>query len=583
MNLSARCRDYVCFPAVLIAMAGYGVGLAQELALSAPRSAYWRGETIPLSVAASGAVAKGDLRVSLDQMPGLTVPFDGKSAKVAVPTADVRVGTYELRAAVGGVAATMSVTVARRPASDRLEIWLWGTGGGDYAYYYDHGFTIAGGPNWTYWKDADRAAHIQQLDSKLVRGVYATIGPCGGIQRRDLKGVNAEADDVAYKGAGRRGEEILNPFAPEVERVRRESNQKLMEAIGDHPSVKMAFYNTELVDNLWLDNLNRGGIELTQRKLGFTRDQRGQPKFVSPGVIADDDRGYLFLKHVYKEGNGLSYANRKTAEDIKRYRPDVWTVTDPYRQVTFLDMFPGLDAVETWTYTNNDPKLMLYIETLRALTRGTKQMPLQMVTLLNYPGMLAPKSATAELSAQRVLDKPDHAGWMLMGPDRCKEVSWIILSRAPKIIGYYYSSACNPQKYNRPEDQFYVPHATSDAIQELSDRVFRPYGQMITRLDVAKRRIAVLSSHAARLYGKSPRTIGYPNEQIYAFYSVMAMAHLNGDVLLDEHVEKGALKDYDVLALPKCDVVTKTMHDEMVKFAQRGGIIFSDQHLGPDI
>ena len=54
--------------------------------------------------------------------------------------------------------------------------------------------------------------------------------------------------------------------------------------------MKVAFYNTELVDDLWLDNLNREGVERTGKRLGFTRDERGGPKFVAPGVIADDDR-----------------------------------------------------------------------------------------------------------------------------------------------------------------------------------------------------------------------------------------------------------------------------------------------------
>ena len=69
-----------------------------------------------------------------------------------------------------------------------------------------------------------------------------------------------------------------------------------MEALGDHPAIKVAFYNTEAVDDLWFDNLNREAGELSQKKLGFTREQLatqggtrwqlGKPTFVAPGVIA---------------------------------------------------------------------------------------------------------------------------------------------------------------------------------------------------------------------------------------------------------------------------------------------------------
>ena len=571
----------------LFALLPPAVSAAPGLTLELPRNAYFRGENIPLSVKVIEA-GEGTVDVFLGETRVASQRIQGEAVTIPVPTAQVRVGEYALQAVLraGGAEATAaaSVIIARRPPAARLEVWLWTYGGGACTSYFDHGFTIAGGPVGPRYKESDRASYIRDLDGKLARGAYSTLFPCGGISRSEMKDVDPTAEDVAFQGAARHGDGFFNPFSPEVERARRDGNRKFMEALGVHPAAKVAFFNTELVDNLWLDNLNKEGVQRTKEALGFTRDERGAPKFVAPGVLADDDRGYAFQKYVYTGGNALAYASQKTAEDVKAMRPDMWTLTDPFRQVTYLNMFPGVDTVGTWTYTNNDPKLMLYYETMRALTRGTKQFPLQVVTLLNYPGALAPRSVTGSSNTgQWFGENPAHAGWMLMGPDRCKEVSWIILSRAPRVIGYYFSSACDPDKYNVPEVQFRVPHATSDAIQELSERVYKPYGQMITRLNVAKRRIAVLSSAASRLYGKSPRTIGYPNEQTYALYSVLAMAHLDGDVLFDEHVEQGALKEYDVLVLPFCDVVTKRMYDEILAFTKRGGIVGSDQHLGPDI
>jgi hypothetical protein len=560
---------------------------AQGITLELGRHAYCRGESIPLIVRATETAPAGNLDVFLDSIHMAAGQLQGQATKIAVPTVHVKVGQYVLKAvirrAAGELSATATVTVARRPEPDRLEIWLW-SAGGDGRYYFDHGFTIAGGFDGVYWRDSYQANAMRILDADLARGVYATIVPCGGIARRDSPGAVPQGDDTSYRGAGRNEERYYNPFSPQVERLRSQRNASFLEAMGDHPAVKVAFFNTERVDDLWLDNLNREGVELTRRKLGFTRDERGTAKFVMPGVIADDDRGYRFQKYVYQEGNGLSYANRKAAEDVKRRRPDMWTLNDPYRQVALLDMFPGLDLVGTWTYTMHDPKLMLYVETMRAVTRGTGQIPLQTITLLNYPGMLAPSALSG--SSPLPLAKGKQAaesGWMLMGPDACKEASWIILSRAPKILGYYYSSVCDPVKYNRREDQFRVPQATSEAIRELSERVYKPYGPMITRLAVARRPVAVLSSQAARRYGKSPQTNGYPNDQIYGFYAVLAMAHRDGDVLLDEQVQRGALKDYSVLVLPKCDVITKTMYDEILKFTRRGGKVIADPYLGPDV
>jgi hypothetical protein len=577
------------FGAMLCGLLGAGrcaPGLAAPgLSVELPRHAYWRGESIPVTVRNAGATA--DVEVFLDSMRVASSRIQGDAAPIMAPTAGVKAGQYTLKAVVRNAAGTAvavdKVTVARRPGGDRLEIWLW-SAGGDGSYYFDHGFTIAGGIHGVYWRDTSRVRALKTLDEDLARGVYATLVPCGGIVRSDFRGLSPQGDDTAYRGAGRNEERYYNPFAPGVEELRSRLNRSLFGALGDHPAVKVAFFNTERVDDLWLDNTNRAGVELTRRKLGFTRAECGPPKFVAAGVIADDDRGYRFQKYVYQEGNGLAYANRKTAEDVKRWRPDVWTLNDPYRQVALLDMFPGLDLIGTWTYTEHDPKLMLYIETMRAITRGTGQIPLQTITLLNYPGMLAPRSLTGSRTAASAGDKKaDDSGWMLMGPDACKETSWIILSRAPKINGYYYSSACDPVKFNRPEEQFRVPQATSGAIRELAERVYRPYGPMITRLGVAPRTVAVLSSQAAWLYRRSPRTNGYPNDQIYGFYAVLAMAHLDGDVLLDEQVERGALAGYKLLVLPKCDAVTKTMYDEILKFVRRGGLVVANQYLGPEI
>ena len=557
--------------------------IAQELRVDVPRNVYIRGESIPLTVTAP-PTATGEVTVTADGVTLASQAVVGEVTALTVPTDGLRVGKYDVQVSLmaGGAKLDTScpLIIARRPPPDRLEVWLWCYGGGahHFNHYYDHGFTIAGGANAVRWEDGDLEPTIASLDARLERGVYSSVIACGGIAQSEMKSVDPEADDVAYLGAGRHPERFLNPWHPVVEEARASINDRFFTALGDHPAVKVAFYNTEVVDDLYTDNLNQAGIELTRQRLGYTRDERDKDANVMPGVVADDARPYRYYEYVYQEGNGLAHANLQTAQDVKRHRPDVLTLTDPYRSAAYRDMFPGMDLVGTWTYTNNDPKLMLYIETMRAMTRGIDQDPLQVVTLLNYPGTLAPRSVTDALTAA----KPDYKGWMLMGPDRCKEVSWIILSRAPRILGYYFSSACSPERDTKPEDQFRVPHATSDAIKELSDRVYQPLGKLLTRLEVKPRKVAVLSSQVARTYGSS-RTIGYPNEQIYGLYPVLAMAHLDGDVLLDEQVAAGALADYELLFMPYCDMITKTMYDEIRAFQQRGGVVVADQYLGAEL
>ena len=225
-------------------------------------------------------------------------------------------------------------------------------------------------------------------------------------------------------------------------------------------------------------------------------------------------------------------------------------------------MYPGCDLISTWTYTNPDPKQMLYIETLRAACKPAGQEPLHVITLLNYPGRVVPESH----------DK----NWMMMGPGRLIETTWINLSRAPKVIGYYAFDS----KYNSP---LAFCSETMTALRRLSQEVFIPYGPLLRKLDVAPRRIALLSSDSSRLYSNSPQLLGYPNYQPYHFYTVMSMAHLNADVVFDESIERYGLDDYEVLVMPKCDVLTKSVYDEVLSFQKRGGLIIADQYLGPDI
>jgi hypothetical protein len=551
------------------------------LGIETPRRAFYRGEEILLNVRCtngSDAPVTGALSVTLGD--GLTdarevaVPAGGgTNAAFRLTTHVLKVGQYTLDIALtteAGLTAELQeqILLAKRPHPDRLMVWLWGGSGSQ--WYLDHGFTTWSRPSL---KDPARAADI--LDRGLAAGAECAVWMNGGL--REIDTTELSAPDAVNKGVYSWHEKPLaNPLHPEVARIQNDTNEATMLFLKDFPQMRTVFFNTEVVDAL-APNRNEAGIRMIRETLGFSdadidlvntitkygKWQWWPPEYVAPCVISDTDKSYLFRKYAYKQGNGLAAANQRVVDMVKRYRPDILTITDPYREAAMYDMFPGLDIVSTWTYTNPDPKMMLYIETLRAAVKPTGQITLHTVTLLNYPGALMP---TEE--------------WTLMGPGRLKVTTWINLSRAPRMLGYYYSSECNPANVDTPR----VPYGTTLALKELSDRVFKPYGPMLTNLDVAPRKIAVLSSDAARLYGTSPGLLGsYNNLQIYNFYSVMAMAHLQADVIFDETIERFGLDAYEVLVLPKCDVLTKSGYDAILRFQRRGGVVIADQYLGPEI
>lgn len=542
------------------------------LILSTPQSrhAFYRNETPVLMVQIENhgevGLPVGTLRLeaggvlSMEKSTGEVSPGATAGFSFDLPLLQLSAGSYTFTARYetpsANATAEAVITTVHRPNPDHLMVWLWGGGGSQ--WYLDHGFTTWTGPGWGSAYTGDEWGRA--LDQGLLAGADVGISPNGGLRDVDPKQIaDPDATNLAVRPHETGG--VANPFHPEVARIQDDANRKLMEFVQHFPQVKTAFFNTEIVDGLEV-NRNTAGKRLVEETFGADAVPAADPIWVAPGVIADTDPAYLQSKFKYQQGNGLSLANARTAEMVRRYRPDILTITDPYREAGYLNLFSGVGAASTWTYTNPDPKLMLYIETLRAACWGSEAIPLHTITLLNYPGQLAPTDE-----------------WMLTGPARTTVCTWINLSRAPKAIGYYYSSECNPES----GDSVKVPLATSEKIRELSDTVFKPYGPFLTQADIAPRRIAVLSSMAAAVHGKSPSLLGgYSNYQVYHFYTLLAMNHWNADVLLDETVERYGLDGYDVLVLPKCDVLTESVYKAVQAFQRRGGLVIADQYLGPE-
>ena len=155
-------------------------GAVNEVVLELPRHAFYRGENIPVTVRGLAAAKDASVAVFLDaRCLARGTLQDGRALRGAHGRCQGRAirARATVRSAAGELSATESVTVARRPPADRLEIWLRAHGDDDYSFYFDHGFTIAGGPDWAFWRPRSTAYRSKELDDRLTRGVYATIGP----------------------------------------------------------------------------------------------------------------------------------------------------------------------------------------------------------------------------------------------------------------------------------------------------------------------------------------------------------------------------------------------------------------------
>jgi hypothetical protein len=515
------------------------------------------------------------------------------SRLLRIPSTGLRSGSYSvtitLDSSQGRVASSVAqVSLTRRPSADRMPVWLWphkaflgqlkpfdDRSKQTLDWWASHGFTeVAVG-------EGNSDAMLEALDYALTRGLNVCLMPNGGLV--STPGFEAEDEEVWYRGSADRGLDQkqdgaprkLNPYHPEVIAWHDRENEQLMRRVANFPQVRSAFFNSEIVDQLSV-NLNELGKQRLKQALGFNAQELGELAFVQPGVVADNDRRLQLHRYVYKQGNGLTAANVRTAEMVHRYRPDVLTINDPFRSCALRDGFSGIDVVGSWTYTNPDPKLMLYVETLRAACRNTNQIPLSIVTLLNYPGELT----------------PSEKDWTMMGPGRLAVTTWINLSRAPRMLGYYFSSACDP--FSALEDdlktpktnisEVALPPSTYEMMQRMSVEIFQPLGALFRQCEVPPRRIAVLSSDTSGLLRRREPLLGhYSNMQVQHFYTVLAMAQLPADIVFEEEIERNGLSNYDVLVLAQCDSLPKSVYDRIIEFQSRGGLIIADQFLRPDI
>ncbi|MEX2306873.1 MAG: hypothetical protein WD738_04740 [Pirellulales bacterium] len=580
------------------AFANSAVGLSVRL----DRHAFYQGEEIPVRVVCANTekarLQDLQLQVSIEglveQRRKITSLDINESASylLRIPSSGLRSGRYSITIKLDSpqgriTCSEAQIYLARRPNADRMPVWLWphkafldqlkpfdGRSKRTLDWWASHGFTeVAVG-------EGNSEAMLGALDYALTLGLNVCLMPNGGLV--SAPSFEATDEEVWYQGLGDRELEQnnaaprkLNPFHPKVIAWHDRENEQLMRRVADYPQIRSAFFNSEIVDQLTV-NLNELGKQRMEQALGFGPQELGEPNFVQPGVVADDDRSLQFHRYVYKQGNGLAAANQRTADMVHRYRPDVLTINDPFRSRALLDGFSGIDVVGSWTYTNPDPKLMLYVETLRAACRNTDQIPLSTVTLLNYPGELT----------------PSEKDWTMMGPGRLAVTTWINLSRAPRMLCYYFSSGCDPfaaleddlKTPKKDVSEEALPPSTYSMIKRLAVEVLQPLGGLIRQCEVAPRRIAVLSSDTSALLRRREPLLGhYPNMQVHHFYTVLAMAHLPADIVLEEQIERHGLNGYDVLVLPQCDTLPMSVYDKVMDFHDRGGLILADQFLGPDI
>ncbi len=372
---------------------------------------------------------------------------------------------------------------------------------------------------------------------------------------------------------------LLDPDHPYTREKIKNLVISLMRLFGEFPSCTTIFANSEVEDKLKLP-CSPASRRKHEKQLGFPLSELRSVERVfansfpdvpevEPGVIADDEIECRYARYYFGQGDGWRPINELIAQTAHRFRPDIQTLSDPFRLAPLAERLRGLDIASSWTYTNPDAKTTLFIESLVAVARRNRQDFLHTITLWNYAGSLVP-CFDNRFSRKQTLR---------MGPDRWSECAWINFSRGPRGIGCYFGSSLELIQQNG--DPFILSPETEQSIARFSREVLKPFGEMTRLTQNAPRRVAVLDSLTSRIWGDIPRFhTHYQNYQIYNFYSLLAMAQIPADVIFEEDILEGKLAAYEVLVLPCAGTLPASVVKHIRDF---NGRIWSDQYLKADI
>ena len=380
----------------------------------------------------------GPLPPQVVELPGLGT--NKKNLAVTFPAGQLKSGWYELQAELTAgkkllASGKWKIGIAKDRPAERVRLWHWpatvhynALEADEATAEYQLDRLQKLGYDWAQvragWalRHPDEAA--RRIESAMMRGIELGLlieNSAGGLFRMRPEYPD-EARLINFKGEATDLADIYHPAVRDYQRMHADH---LMRLFREFPSCSTVFMNSEVEDHLKLA-YNPATRKLHEQRLGFSLDKLRAPdrifaaglpdgNFVQPGVIGDRDPELVFARYYYKQGDGFTVSNTAMSEVIKKHRPDMRLLSDPLRNCSVFGRFAGMDAVSSWTYTNPDPKLMLFVETLRCAAEGDNKEFVPTITLWNYPGSLIPSGK----------NRFEREKTLRMGPDRFKETAWI--------------------------------------------------------------------------------------------------------------------------------------------------------------
>jgi len=465
----------------------------------------------------------------------------------------------------------IELTIVRRPNPNRLRVLAWGTG--DSRELSEHGFTgsFMNNPRTT----------IQCEKSRGREGAINTY--MTQVLRKEID--EALKYSLDYN--------IQYQYVLPAGVANREYSENIAKWYHDNFGDLPAFSGV----NIYTEVESHGGTRLKDfadiekkyesatglkypSELVYAFGTNGQKINDLPvdGIIADDYPAYVFYKWFWMEGDGWPGKFREVAAAFKSHDPSFLTFHDPaLRMPSLKNRYEGLDLINHWHYTTRDPKNLAFTIDSMFAAAAEGQKVGHMVQLL-WPATVG----TPEI----VQARPDigtlkPSSYIAPSPHVVREATWISLSRPIDMLAYHGIGTVRetlgggPYVFSNPD--------TYEELKLLGQKLWQPYGTLFTRLEKHQKRAAFLASTANRLF--SSVQTGYLWDYAYYgnYYEAIQNAHVPTDVLFEDDIKAGALDNYDVLFLPRCEVIPRSVYEKILAFARSGKPVFADDWLVPKI
>jgi hypothetical protein len=554
------------------------------------RHAYIRGENVTIQLKTDARELRCDVS---GWLPERLRVKNGKT-EYAVNTSLLHPGDYEIRAVpVGssqeaGGPAVFPISIVAPPNAQRFPLRSWRVIPPDrMAWWAEHGITgFSLDTIEDPLKPAEARNFARVLDEAARYGMDVSMD-LYPLLSRHWRGTE---DARCLLPNGSRDPDRPYPLEPSVMEYARRTAESAIEPLGGYPALRGAFLQTEYETPFSMNEVTRKlakqeiGVDLgevlsPQWTNGHYMDPAKFPPAFQPqgGIISDDNPMYRFLRWWWERGHGTNFNNLAMAKEIRAKCPNILCWHDPYRLAPVYKSHLGLDCISTWTYGYPDIKRLVYTTAMQGAAKREQQKVMQTITLYVYGRFAVPLgNSTSNVSS-------DQAGADVSfnnGPDYTREAMWLVMSQRPDILTIYYEwhgDSVPPE--DAAADLYKTSPESFDAVSEINRTLIEPFGPVILNSQRLKPNVAVLMSATAVWFHATPLWPGYPNEQILPFCELLMMNHVPFNVLLDDDIRDGKLKDYDVLVIPRGDTLAQSVYDQIKEFAHAGKTVIADGTL----